>query len=107
MQAVLPWAVAPVLFVLVSAIPRIRHSTILNNPVLTRLGAISFSIYLLHPIALALADRYLPAGAAFVSGLAGTLILAAIAYHLVEKPGQVFGKRLTRPARIIAVPAGV
>jgi peptidoglycan/LPS O-acetylase OafA/YrhL len=64
---------------------------------LTWLGTISFSVYLLHIPVLVVAVHVLrghPAaiGAAFA---AGTLAVAWISFHLVERPGQRLGRRVT------------
>jgi peptidoglycan/LPS O-acetylase OafA/YrhL len=65
---------------------------------LTWLGVVSFSVYLLHMPVLVVVARLLkghpPAiGSAFV---AGTLAVAWMAYHLVERPGQELGRRVQR-----------
>ncbi|MFI1988710.1 acyltransferase family protein [Actinoplanes sp. NPDC020271] len=64
---------------------------------LTGLGAISFSVYLLHIPVLLVAAHVLrghPAavGVAFVTG---TLVAAWVSFHLVERPGQRLGRRVT------------
>ncbi|GIF15890.1 acyltransferase family protein [Actinoplanes teichomyceticus] len=74
----------------------LRHRAVPG--LLTRLGAISFSIYLLHIPVLVVVSRVLRGhpfaiGAAFV---AGTLAVAGIAFHLVERPGQRLGRRVWR-----------
>ncbi|BCJ40359.1 acyltransferase [Actinoplanes ianthinogenes] len=63
---------------------------------LTWLGVVSFSVYLLHMPVLVVVTRLLPGrspviGPAFV---AGTLAVAWMAYHLVERPGQRLGRRV-------------
>jgi peptidoglycan/LPS O-acetylase OafA/YrhL len=65
---------------------------------LTWLGVVSFSVYLLHMPVLVVVSRLLkghPAaiGCAFA---AGTLAVAWAAYHLVERPGQEWGRRVHR-----------
>jgi peptidoglycan/LPS O-acetylase OafA/YrhL len=82
-----------------------------NRPVpgvLTWLGRISYSLYLLHAVVLFLIPRVIPhlgtqpwpirvgAGLAYLGIVVG---LATLAYHMVELPGQRLGRRLTaRPA---------
>ncbi|MFC7274723.1 acyltransferase family protein [Paractinoplanes rhizophilus] len=71
--------------------------------VFTWLGRISYSLYLLHVIGLMLLSRVLPdlgtrgwefrvaAGLAYV---AASLVVAGIAYRMVEKPGQRLGRKI-------------
>lgn len=64
--------------------------------VLTWLGSVSFSVYLLHIPVLVVVGRMLRGhplaiGAAFV---AGTLAVAWMSLHLVERPGQWLGRRV-------------
>jgi peptidoglycan/LPS O-acetylase OafA/YrhL len=86
-----------------------------NRPVptaLTWLGQISYSLYLLHAIALGVLVRLIPdlpshsAGVRVVAGLAYSgvaLALAWLSYRYLEMPGQALGRRLTpRPALILA-----
>lgn len=95
MQAVVPWIVAPALFLLVSGVPRIHHSRFFNSPLLGSLGAISFSTYLLHPLALAIAKTYSPSDIWLIVGFSLTLLLSIVGYRFVEMPGQALGRRLT------------
>lgn len=95
MQAVVPWIVAPVLFLFVSGIPRVNHSKFFNSTVLGWLGAISFSTYLLHPLALAVAKAYSPSDISLIVGLLLTLLLSIVGYRFVEMPGQALGRQLT------------
>lgn len=61
------------------------------------LGRISYSIYLLHPLALALvAPLPLPAWAFMSVLIAGTLLASAATYYLVEEPGIALGRKLER-----------
>jgi peptidoglycan/LPS O-acetylase OafA/YrhL len=70
--------------------------------VLAWLGAVSYSVYLLHPLVLHVIDRFMPeplamgpvarAGVAVVM-LATLLALARLTYEYVEKPAQRLGRR--------------
>jgi peptidoglycan/LPS O-acetylase OafA/YrhL len=94
-EAVFPWIVAPLIFLMFSNVPRVRQSMFVNSPFVGRLGAISFSTYLLHPFGLVIAESLLPAGLSLVCGTFLSLIFSLVAYRLVEKPGQALGKRIT------------
>ncbi len=72
--------------------------------VLTWLGQISYSLYLLHAIVLFLVPRAVPdlgtrtAAVRVAAGLAYlivVLVLAWLSYRIVELPGQALGRRLT------------
>lgn len=79
-----------------------------NRPVpsaLTWLGLVSYSVYLLHPLLIAVykhtswtrGDHPLPLQLALAAGfLAVLLVLCSVTYHLVEVPMQRVGRRLTR-----------
>jgi peptidoglycan/LPS O-acetylase OafA/YrhL len=57
------------------------------------LGLISYSVYLMHPLLLIISAKWLPgAGISFL--VIGTLVLATITYHLVEKPCIELGRRV-------------
>ena len=92
-QALIPWALAPILFVVVAAVPKIRQSKFVNSNVLGWLGAISFSTYMLHPFAISLAARFAPAEFALIAALSLTLVFSIAGYWLVEVPGQALGRR--------------
>jgi peptidoglycan/LPS O-acetylase OafA/YrhL len=69
------------------------------------LGAISYSIYLLHPAVIALASRFLPArnpGEDALAIMLMTIIVAWIVFRLVELPGQRLGKAIA--ARVAPPP---
>jgi peptidoglycan/LPS O-acetylase OafA/YrhL len=99
MQSVVPWLVAPTLFLLVTSIPSVNRSKFFKTPVLAWLGTISFSIYLLHPLALAIARAYSPPGAWIAVGLALTLLFSMTAFRWVEMPGQALARQLTGSSR--------
>ncbi|MEU4623771.1 acyltransferase [Actinoplanes sp. NPDC023801] len=76
---------------------------------LTWLGAVSFSIYLLHVVVLGLLRQAVPAETAgpILFGLlfaAGTLLASWFAHRFVEQPGQALGRRLQRRAGIVLGP---
>lgn len=82
------------------------HAPRLPLAALARFGVVSYSAYLLHPFALALVDRVVPAATLFsAAGMAGAVAVsiaatAAIAfatYALVEAPFNRMARRLTGP----------
>lgn len=93
-QAIGPWMVGSAIFLIVVLIPRVRDHRWLNHGVMPWLGSLSFSIYMLHPVAIAMADRFAPGPLREVLALALTLGLATIAYRLVERPGIALGRRV-------------
>jgi peptidoglycan/LPS O-acetylase OafA/YrhL len=61
------------------------------------LGRVSYSVYLLHPCVLLLMGKAgWPAWAALPALLGGTLLLAHLAYQLVEAPGIALGRAVER-----------
>lgn len=95
-QALGPWTVAPLLFFLVVLPVPIREAGAINGGVLPALGAISYSTYLLHPIANAVAERYIALHWEVPAALLLTLLLSAIGYKFVEQPGIALGRKLAR-----------
>lgn len=63
-----------------------------------RLGVISYSIYLLHPLVLQLValHLHLPAWLYMPVSLAAALVVAELSYRLVEAPGLALGRRVER-----------
>jgi peptidoglycan/LPS O-acetylase OafA/YrhL len=102
-QALYPWLAAPCLFAFVALVPRVRQAPLVNSDLIAWLGAISFSIYLLHPLAIDIALSYAPSGALTGVSLGLTLMLSVLGYYLVEVPGQRLGHwicdALPKPAR--------
>jgi peptidoglycan/LPS O-acetylase OafA/YrhL len=87
-QALYPWLVAPLLFVVVACVQRVREAKILNNNVVGALGTVSFSTYLLHPFAIIGASIICPADYVLLGIAALTLVFSVAGYWLVEVPGQ-------------------
>jgi peptidoglycan/LPS O-acetylase OafA/YrhL len=96
MQALGPWTVAPLLFFVVLIPRQVRTLALFNKGVLPKIGAISYSIYLLHPIANAAAEQYGSVGAQIILALAFTLLLSFLGYRFIELPGIALGRRLSR-----------
>jgi peptidoglycan/LPS O-acetylase OafA/YrhL len=94
-QAVVPWLAATGFFLLVMTNAGVRESRIFDNRVLPLLGAMSFSIYLLHPIGLAAAEAVTRTAWSLPLGLGLTLLLSIAGYRLVELPAMMLSKRLT------------
>jgi peptidoglycan/LPS O-acetylase OafA/YrhL len=76
---------------------------------LVQLGAISYSVYLIHPLLMAAMLAVLPESqwgpAAFVAYFAILLPVSWLSYRIVEVPMQNLGRRLARRADPPAVPA--
>ncbi len=95
-QAVWPWFISSAIFLTVYAVPAIRRSALLSNRIVAGLGAISFSTYLLHPFAIAIARHWLGGGAMIAAALVLTLLLSIAGYTLVERPAMRLGRHLAR-----------
>jgi peptidoglycan/LPS O-acetylase OafA/YrhL len=95
LQSMLPWIAAPLLFIAVAQAAKRGPIRLLAGPVAT-LGATSYSIYLLHPIAMALLSGEPQNAVTLVATWVLSIALALAAYHGVEKPGIALGKRLIR-----------
>jgi peptidoglycan/LPS O-acetylase OafA/YrhL len=70
---------------------------LLGGRLLGWLGTISFSIYLLHPVALRLVTAYAPEAVMIPAVVGLTIALSATGYYGVERPGQALG-RVVGPA---------
>lgn len=93
MQVLGPWLLASAVFLTVVLLPGLRWSPWLNRGVLPAIGLASYSIYLLHPIAIEAASVYLPV-ARLPAALALTALLALIGYRCIERPAITAGRRL-------------
>ena len=106
-QAVIPWLIAPAIFFAAILVPRLRNSGILNNPKTAFLGAISYSIYMLHPFALIFAHTYFEGALTLIIGLAATLALSVLGYKFIELPGQQLGRRVVKLLEARTAPVSV
>ena len=91
-QAVCPWLAASASFALVALLKNVRDSRLVNSAIIGWLGAISFSTYLLHSLAMFIAHDYFPADFFVAISLMLTLVFSAIGYYVVELPGQKLGR---------------
>jgi len=65
-----------------------------NRGILPLAGAVSYSIYLLHPIANAAAEQYFDQYIQVPAALILTAVVSVLAYRFVERPGISFGRFL-------------
>ena len=98
-QALGPWTLSTAVFIVAMLVRPIREARWLNHGPLPMLGAMSYSTYLLHPIAITAAGLYAPDGWRVPLALLATLLLSVAGYHLVEKPGVALGRRLAEGGR--------
>jgi peptidoglycan/LPS O-acetylase OafA/YrhL len=85
----LPWSCAYILFLAAYLLRAYQFPRIL-----TWLGTISYSVYLLHPPMVALAMRWSNRSYSFALMLTLTLFCASLTYRFLEKPFIDLGKRL-------------
>jgi peptidoglycan/LPS O-acetylase OafA/YrhL len=95
-QSLGPWTLGTVVFLVVLLLEPLRTAHWLNSGLIPDLGAMSYSIYLLHPVAMAAADTYAPDGWRVPVAIGLTAMLSLAGYHLVEKPGIALGRRVAR-----------
>jgi peptidoglycan/LPS O-acetylase OafA/YrhL len=73
----------------------------LDHRIARYLGRLSYSLYLWHSVAFAIAGRlHLPAAATLVAGLVASLAVAASCYYVVEQPFLRLKKRFETNARV-------
>ncbi len=94
-QALLPWLIAPLAFTALVMAPELQSASALAQGWLPRCGQWSYSLYLLHPIGVALAFEMFEPGLALLAGTGFSLALAWAGYNLVELPGISLGRRLS------------
>lgn len=93
--SIVPWLLAPLTFFAVQ-LPQVRAWPIFRNRMLATLGAISFSTYLLHPLALALSERFASGLPWVISSMLLAILFSFVGYRYVERPGIELGRRLSR-----------
>lgn len=94
-QAIGPWIFATAVFLTWVLYRPLRELKPFNHGVLPALGAMSYSIYLLHPFATAAADRYVATFLQVPTTIVATFALAWLGFNFVEKPGIKLGRTLT------------
>jgi len=96
-QVLGPWLVMPGLFLLVVVRRDWQAWRVLSAGLLPKLGESSYSLYLLHPLAIALAYAWLPGAAAAPTAVIGAVVAARAGFRWIERPGIAFGRWLMRP----------
>ena len=91
-QTIGPWIFATVTFLLFTLWRPLREARLLNYGLVPALGAVSYSIYLLHPIAAATAYTYLSQVFQVPAAIAMTLAVSWLGFHYVERPFMRFGR---------------
>src|SRR5262249_4397982 len=94
MQAIGPWTAALALFALTVSVPALRGVRGLANPVVVAIGAASYSIYMMHPLAIAVAAHLDSAILVVPAALLLTLSMAVVSYRFIELPGIRVGRTL-------------
>ena len=87
-----PWVLALSVFLLCVLSRSLREARWLNAGPAPYLGAISYSIYLLHPVVISATDTYVVPQWQVAVALGGTCVLAALAHRFIEKPGIALGR---------------
>lgn len=91
------WIMAPVAFTAVILSPRLQRAPGIATGIVPAIGIMSYSSYLLHPIALALVGQYFGTLGLLPQVLIYTALTAALTlsgYYLIELPGIAVGKRV-------------
>lgn len=92
----LSWIGAPVIFTAVLLSPALRNSRVIGSGVLPWMGTMTYSLYLLHPIAIVITYDYfapawqIPAMVALVS------VFTLFGYYVVELPALRLGRWATK-----------
>jgi peptidoglycan/LPS O-acetylase OafA/YrhL len=95
MQVIGPWTLATALFLGVVLVPAVRSARLIERGLIPAIGAASYSIYLLHPIAMVAAQDHAPRALFLPVALGLTALLAVAGYRLVERPGIALARRWT------------
>jgi len=98
-QALAPWMIVPVLFALLVVRRDWQTFQGLSAGMLPALGAASYSLYLLHPIAISFVFARFSPDWAVVIAVPATVMLAVAGYNWVERPGMAFARKLAFKAR--------
>ncbi len=91
-QAVGPWIVATASFLFFALWTPLRDARALNYGIVPALGAVSYSIYLLHPITSATAKTYFATALEVPAAIALTGVVSWVGYNYVERPFMRLGR---------------
>lgn len=89
------WLLATAFFLPLMLWKRARENRRINNKVTARLGEISYSIYLIHPVVIRILSPDIPPSLLLIAVVPLTVILCLLTYEAIEKPGIALGKRLS------------
>lgn len=95
-QTLGPWLAGVAIFVAVVFVPRLREQPLLASGWMPRLGTYSYSIYLLHPIAIAFATSYAEGPFRIPLALALLVPIAWVGFNHVETPAIAMGRKYGR-----------
>lgn len=91
-QAIGPWILGTIIFLCWTLVRPFREARLANAGLLPALGAMSYSIYLLHPIAAAAANRYVAEALQVPAAITLAVALSWIGYNVIERPGIALGR---------------
>jgi len=98
LQVIGPWTLAALVFLGAVLVPALRTAPLLEPGAVPAIGAASYSIYLLHPVAIVAAGDHAPPALFVPVSLGLTALFALAGYRLVELPGIALARRLTGSA---------
>jgi peptidoglycan/LPS O-acetylase OafA/YrhL len=96
------WSVAYAFFLAALMLRQRRFPSLL-----TWLGLISYSLYVLHPCMLAIFESRVAGISGFLIIMASVLAGCTLTYYVIEKPFIKFGKTLSKDARKKAEPTPI
>jgi len=89
------WLLAVAVFMLVTLFQPVRTSSLVNSSIFAKVGAISYSVYLMHPIVMGLHIQVLGTQWIWLTVPMFTLLLSTATFHWVERGGIAAGRHLT------------
>jgi peptidoglycan/LPS O-acetylase OafA/YrhL len=99
-QALVPWMLVPVLFTALVVRREWQSLGVLSTGILPTLGSASYSLYLLHPIAISFLFARAAPQVAVLLAVPAAMGLALAGYNWVERPGIALARRMTRPVPV-------
>jgi peptidoglycan/LPS O-acetylase OafA/YrhL len=98
LPAIMGWLAAPLAFAAIMLWPKLRTAPGIATGPLPAIGVTTYSIYLLHPIALTFTREYFAMYGSWVQVAIYTALTAAltlVGYYGVERAGIILGRRLS------------